>query len=160
MLIGIDPSPTVQSCVVWDRLSRRVLEVRSFSFPEDQDQFLEWVGLMPVAVEWIESYGMPVGKEVFQTVFQIGQIAGWLRRKGSVRLIPRKDVKLSLCGFSRAKDPNVRQSLLDAIGPVGTKKAPGPLYGVSSHYWAALGVAYVASEICPTDSEATFHRNS
>jgi hypothetical protein len=158
MLIGIDPSPTVQSCVLWDKLARRVVQVRSFSFPEQQKEFLDWVGSVPVALEWIESYGMPVGKEVFQTVFQVGQISGWLG--GRVRLIPRRDVKMSLCGSCRAKDSNVRQSLLDAIGPVGVKKAPGPLYGVSSHYWAALGVAYVAAEICPTDSEATFHKNS
>src|SRR5690606_4735562 len=58
----------------------------------------------------------------------------------------RKDVKLHLCGSPRAKDANIRQSLLDRFGPgkekaVGTKQNPGPLYGVKSHMWAALAVA-------------------
>jgi hypothetical protein len=30
---------------------------------------------------------------------------------------------------------------------MGTKKAPGPLYGVASHAWAALAVAVAAQEV-------------
>jgi hypothetical protein len=41
----------------------------------------------------------------------------------------------------RAKDANIRQALIDKLGAVGTKKAPGPLYGISGHLWAALAVA-------------------
>ena len=45
------------------------------------------------------------------------------------------------------------QALLDlfprtgggATPQIGTKGKPGPLYGVSSHAWAALGVAVTAS---------------
>ena len=61
----------------------------------------------------------------------------------------RLDVKLHLCKDSRAKDANIRQALLDrfpATGggktpQIGTKAQPGPLYGIKSHLWAALGVA-------------------
>ena len=64
----------------------------------------------------------------------------------------RKDVKLHLCGSSRAKDPSVRAALIDlypASGggkcpQIGTKRQPGPLFGVSSHAWPALGVAVLA----------------
>jgi hypothetical protein len=60
-------------------------------------------------------------------------------------------VKLHLCNSSRAKDANVRQSLLDRYGStrqlgIGTKGRPGPLYGVTGHAWAgalAAGVAFV-----------------
>jgi hypothetical protein len=97
---------------------------------------------------------MAVGQEVFRTVFQIGRMQQQL---GPVRLIPRRDVKLTLCGSARAKDTNIRQALIDAIGEVGTKKNPGPLYGVAGHYWAALGVAYTASQCEPTEHEAFFH---
>jgi hypothetical protein len=79
---------------------------------------------------------------------------------GVVRLIPRRDVKLTLCGSARAKDTNIRQALIDALGEVGTKKNPGPLYGVSGHYWAALGVAYTASQFEKTDHEAFFHNET
>jgi len=103
----------------------------------------------PVAIEMIASYGMAVGKEVFETCLWIGrflQVAGADR----VRLVYRKDVKLHLCGTPRAKDANIRQALIDKWGgkaaAVGTSKKPGPLYGVKSHAWAALGVAVTALE--------------
>jgi hypothetical protein len=60
-------------------------------------------------------------------------------------LLPRKDVKMHLCGTPRAKDGNIRQRLLDLLGPQGTKKQPGPTYGVKSHAWAALAVAVTAA---------------
>lgn len=57
----------------------------------------------------------------------------------------RRAVKLHLCGSMRAKDGNIRQALVDRFGgqaqAVGTKKAPGPLFGLSSHRWSALAVA-------------------
>lgn len=103
-----------------------------------------------LAVEMIASYGMPVGREVFETCVFIGECANEWRRhgKGEARFIYRRDVKLHLCGSVKAKDPNVRQALLDMFGgsaAIGKKAAPGPLYGVKSHAWAALGVAVTAA---------------
>lgn len=99
-----------------------------------------------LAIEMIASYGMPVGKEVFETCLWIGRfMEAWESRSyGFVRLVYRKDVKMHLCGSPRAKDPHIRQRLLDLIGPQGTKKQPGPTYGVKSHAWAALAVAVTA----------------
>jgi hypothetical protein len=102
-----------------------------------------------VAIEMIASYGMAVGKEVFETCVWIGrfvQVAG----PECVRLVYRKDVKLHLCGSPRAKDPNVRQALIDRWGgkaeAIGNVKKPGPLYAVKSHAWPALAVAVTAAE--------------
>lgn len=100
-----------------------------------------------LAIEMIASYGMPVGREVFETCVWIGRfIQVWGHE---VELVYRKDVKMHLCGNVKAKDSNIRQAILDlfprtggGVTPqVGTKKKPGPLYGVSSHAWPALGVA-------------------
>lgn len=103
----------------------------------------------PVAIEMIASYGMAVGQETFDTCVWIGrfkQAAGAER----VRLVYRKEVKSHLCGSMKAKDANVRQALIDRWGgkaeAVGTIKKPGPLYGVKSHAWQALGVAVTALE--------------
>ncbi len=106
---------------------------------------------LPVlAVEMFASYGMPVGREVFDACVWIGRfVEAWAAPDDLVQLVERKAVKLHLCGTSTAKDPNVRQALLDlfpATGggktpQVGTKAKPGPLYGVSSHAWSALAVA-------------------
>lgn len=105
-----------------------------------------------LAVEMIASYGMPVGREVFETCVWIGRFQQAWHSPNEVRLVYRRDVKLHLCGTSKAKDPNVRQALIDLFPPtgggavrqIGTKAQPGPLYGVSSHAWPALGVAITA----------------
>ena len=102
-----------------------------------------------VAIEEIRSYGMAIGQETIDTIRWIGrfqQAAGADR----VRLIPRKEVCKYICNDGRAKDPNIRASLIDRFGgnkaeAVGTIKRPGPLYGVKSHAWAALAVAVTAA---------------
>lgn len=99
-----------------------------------------------LAIEMIASYGMAVGREVFETCVWIGRFQQAWHDPEAVRLIYRKDVKLHLCGTPRAKDPNIRQALIDKLGPRGTKASPGPTYGVSSHAWAALAVAITARE--------------
>lgn len=102
-----------------------------------------------LAVEMIASYGMAVGKEVFETCVWIGRFVQVWHDPGAVQLVYRKDVKMHLCGTTQAKDANVRRAILDlyprsgggATPQVGTKARPGPLYGVSTHAWAAIGVA-------------------
>ncbi|WP_244959259.1 hypothetical protein [Cupriavidus gilardii] len=99
-----------------------------------------------LAIEMIASYGMAVGREVFETCRWIGRFQQAWHKPEAVRFVYRKDVKLHLCGSPRAKDANIRQALIDLLGPQGTKKNPGPTYGVKSHAWAALAVAVTAAE--------------
>jgi hypothetical protein len=103
----------------------------------------------PVAIEEVRSYGMAIGQETIDTIRWIGrfqQAAGGDR----VRLIPRKDVCKHVCNDGRAKDPQIRQALIDRYGgkaaAVGTVKSQGPLYWVKTHIWPALAVAVTASE--------------
>lgn len=111
-----------------------------------------WLG-EPMAIEMVASYGMPVGREVFETVLWIGRFVEAHSSPDSVRLVYRKDVKLHLCGSPKAKDANIRKALLDMFPrtgggktpQIGIKAKPGPLYGVSTHAWAALGVAVTAA---------------
>lgn len=98
-------------------------------------------GCNVLAIEMVASYGMPVGREVFETVRWIGRFQQAWRDPEAVRLVYRQQVKLHLCGSPRAKDPNIWQALKDRLGEPGTKKNPGPLYGVQSHARAALAVA-------------------
>lgn len=96
-----------------------------------------------VVIEKVESYGMAVGAEVFDTVLWAGRFAEAAHRVPVV-MLPRRAVKLALCGDSRAKDANIRQALIDRFGgsaAVGRKAAPGPLYGISRDVWSALAVA-------------------
>lgn len=104
------------------------------------------LGWCRIAIEMVASYGMPVGKEVFETVRWIGRFQQAAEDPEAVEFVYRLDVKLHLCQNSRAKDANIRQALIDKLGPQGTKKNPGPTYGVKSHAWAALAVAVTAFE--------------
>jgi Holliday junction resolvasome RuvABC endonuclease subunit len=97
-----------------------------------------------LAIEMIASYGMAVGKEVFETCVWIGRFIQAYQYPAAVRIVYRKDVKLHLCGTTKAKDTNIRVALIDLLGAPGTKKNPGPTFGVKSHAWAALGVAVTA----------------
>lgn len=102
-----------------------------------------------LAIEMIAGMGMPVGQEVFETCVWIGRFKQAWPWPDRVMHVYRQEVKLHLCGVSRAKDANVRQALLDrfarlgggAVPQVGTKARPGPLFGVGTHVWPALGVA-------------------
>lgn len=84
-----------------------------------------------VVIEKVESYGMAVGAEVFDTVLWAGRFAEAAHRVPVV-MLPRRAVKLALCGDSRAKDANIRQALIDRFGgsaAVGRKAAPGRCTG-------------------------------
>lgn len=148
-MLSIDPG-TTHSGVVWMR-DGEVWNCGVF----ENEEVLPFVSAFQgaIAIEMIASYGMAVGREVFETCVFIGRLierAGGMER---VRLVYRRDVKQHICGSAKAKDANIRAALIDRWGgkalAVGTSKAPGPLYAVKSHSWAALAVAVTAAETRP-----------
>lgn len=104
-----------------------------------------------LVIEKVASYGMPVGEEVFETVFVSGRFAQewdkWRNQDedSGFKRITRGEVKMHLCGNMRAKDANIRQALIDRYGgkekAIGNKKNPGPLRGITGDCWSALAVA-------------------
>jgi len=105
---------------------------------------------VPVAIEGIASYGMPVGKEVFDTCMWSGRFReAWENRGRAVEIIYRREVKLFHCETARANDANIRAALIDRYGPgkdiaIGKKSAPGPLFGLKGDEWSALAIAVAA----------------
>ena len=91
-----------------------------------------------VVCEMVASYGMPVGKSIFDTCVWIGRF--WQVCPG-MKFITRIQVKSAICHSAKANDSNIRQALIDRYGPAGTKKNPGPTYGISKDMWSALAVA-------------------
>jgi hypothetical protein len=93
--------------------------------------------------EFVTSFGMAVGREVFATVWWSGRFyQAWHFR---AVMIPRKTAVTAICGVARANDSHVRQEILDRFGgkirAIGKKKTPGPLYGLKGHEFAALAIA-------------------
>jgi hypothetical protein len=148
-ILAVDPGTTQAGWVLYD--GERVHSSGVEPNPLMLERVKHWQSGVTLAIEMIASYGMPVGREVFETCVWIGRFVQAWHSPDDVQLVYRKDVKLHLCGTSKAKDPNVRQAILDlfprtgggATPQIGTKKQPGPLFGVSTHAWPALGVALV-----------------
>lgn len=147
-VLAIDPGPEQSAYVLFDgeRVVAHAIDdnwnVRGLVARVNLDAF----ACLPVefvVLEQIESFGMAVGREVFETVFWTGQM--FAVSGAPAERMPRREVKLHLCQSARAKDTNVRQALIDRFGGLdkarGKKASPGPLYGLRSHEWSALALA-------------------
>ena len=160
-VLAIDPGTTQTAYVVFrggSIIKKGIIENGEFLKMCEAFSFNATVA----AIEMIACYGMPVGKEVFETCVWLGKFSHALETRGfKVEYIYRREVKIHLCGSMKAKDGNIRQALIDKIGVQGTKKAPGPTYGVSKDIWAALAVAVLFSDRarstqdCATASKTT-----
>lgn len=142
-IFGIDPGTNESAYLVWDTVNEQIehmgiLPNKEFLSTIRTIQFHSNFKSPDIyAIEGIACYGMPVGVSTFETCYVIGRI---MEIVGNSELVYRKDIKLHLCGTTRAKDSNVRQVLIDRYGKPGVKKAPGKLYGVKTHLWSALAV--------------------
>ena len=152
-ILAIDPGTSKSAWVLWCDEQEKILNMgieengalteRLHAHSDAQDPHVH------IAIEMVASYGMPVGKEIFETCVWIGVFLALLKCFPAHEncFVYRKDVKLNLCGSVKAKDGNIRQALIDRFGDPGTKTNPGKLYGVSKDLWSALAVAVTYSDI-------------
>lgn len=98
-----------------------------------------------LAIEKMVSYGRAVGQEVFDTCEWAGRFRQVWGCPDESLSITRLEVKKRLGLKGSANDAAVNKRLLEVVGPKGTKREPGPTFGVTSHAWPALGVALVAA---------------
>lgn len=146
-ILGIDPGPEKTAFISTTITGPSAIHIHDLGIVGN-NEMLERVlrqwgydGFTPVC-EMVACYGMAVGKEVFETVRWIGRFEQRLAdQQQRMETLVRLKVKMTLCQDSRAKDANIRQALIDRFGPPGSKNNKGPLYGVSSHLWAALAIA-------------------
>jgi len=149
-IIAIDPGTTHSAWVLYSPEDRRILNYAYRENGEVVDALAKCNGDdATMVIEMVANYGMPSGAEIFETCIWIGKFeAAW---KGRRDRIFRATVKTHLCGTPRAKDPNVRQALLDRWGgklaALGTAKSPGPLKGITGDLWSSLAIAVVYADI-------------
>jgi hypothetical protein len=150
-ILAIDPGTNEGAYVVWEANSHTLLEKGILPNKELLNFLRKQAHANDVFCEMIQSYGMAVGQEVFDTCVWVGQAQEVTETRGlRFHKIFRKNVKLHHCLSNRATDANVSQVLRDKYGVPGTKKNPGPLFGVVSHIWSALAIAtYVGESACP-----------
>jgi len=149
MIIAVDPGPETCGLVAYcpDRQQvtyanaaepvADVLEVLTTWHPPGCD----------VYIERVQSYGI-AGGSLLRTSEVVGRLWQAARSAGRpVRLIYRREVLRALDVTGKGnRDTLVRHRLIEQFGGTakaakGTRAAPGPLHGVSSHSWAALAVA-------------------
>lgn len=157
-ILAIDPGSTESGWCVIDAETRQPLHhgkhgnemltglVRNGSSIGDPDTLV---------IEMIASYGMAVGKEVFETCVWIGRFLEaaednpWLFRRSREF---RREVKLHHCMSAKAKDTNIRQALVDRFAPgepnhgKGTKAEPGWFHGFAADVWAAYALAVMVAD--------------
>lgn len=153
-ILAIDPGTTESGFVVVEHDGqeiRRILRGEKIANELILAEIPRYVDSCDIAVEMVASYGMAVGREVFETCVWIGrfmQASAILQPKDVARArIYRKDEKSVLCHNQKAKDSNIIQALVDryAYGQQnhgkGTKKNPGFFYGFKRDTWQAMAVA-------------------
>lgn len=152
-ILAIDPGNTESAYCVIDSETYKPVE---FGKIENERislgmRFAEYDLLV---IEMIASYGMPVGKEVFDTCVWIGRFIQQVNEIGKgYKYIYRKDEKMNICHSMKAKDSNIRQALIDRFGVVGTKKNPGWFYGFKADIWSAYAVGITYLDLAKEKSE-------
>lgn len=158
-ILAIDPGSTESGYALINVQTRRPVDVGKIPNHELLDMLGTTVDhelLEHIVIEMIASYGMSVGREVFDTCVWVGrfqQVALAAAVHGTpVDLVYRREVKLHHCHSSKAKDSNISQALVDRFAygvgnhGKGTKADPGWFYGFRADIWQAYALAVYAAD--------------
>tara|TARA_R110000824_G_scaffold76756_4_gene194447 strand:+ start:2703 stop:3176 length:474 start_codon:yes stop_codon:yes gene_type:complete len=150
MILGMDPGPTTCGAVLYDTNSKRVISSRKALTIDGAMRMIDFSSADLVAIERVQSYGI-AGSSLLRTAEVGGMLHYCARSEGlDVVWLYRREVLRGLDVTGKGnRDALVRHRLIEIHGgdrasAVGLKASPGPLFGVSSHAWAALAVAVVA----------------
>lgn len=162
-IIAIDPGNTKSAYCVIDCTTLQPIEFAIVANREllQKLNHADTNGWNEAVIEMVASYGMPVGREVFDTVLWIGRFYQALSEQfvGAPRLLRRMEEKQHICHSSRANDATIRRALIDRFATHdlkmgrGTKKNPDWFYGFKADIWAAYAVGLTAIENRENDYE-------
>lgn len=158
IVLGIDPGPETHGAVLYDTEARRVLwsakTIESIDL-ETKVESLHATRLRPfrIVIERPTAMGVigvGMAGHMLDTAWVAGRLAGVLGEVHALKIetMTRREVlrHLGVLSGKGSADSRVRAACIadheTPGGPpaVGRKAAPGPLYGVSSHAWQALGL--------------------
>lgn len=153
LILAIDPGSTQSAYVFMYKETYRPMLFGKVENKYLLDRINGMANTSELAIEMISSFGMPVGSEVFDTVFWIGRF--WeASNSSSKKLIYRRDEKLNICGTTKANDATIRKALIDRFAPgvknsgKGSKKSPGWFYGFAADVWQAYAVGVTYLDMC------------
>lgn len=137
LVIGIDPGTKQSAYVAWD--GEFVRELGTVENPALAKYLRTADRAACVVFESVESYGMNVGRSIFQTIFWTGrlfQIARDTIGPKQVSRLPRRAVKKHLQLGPGAGDKDVRRALIRRLD-----RHPEQWHNLKSHQWSALAIA-------------------
>lgn len=146
-ILAIDPGNVESGYCLLDSASFKPTAFGKLENKELENSIVLCGRIDQIVVERIASYGMAVGREVFETCEEIGRIT----MLADIRGIPhdyvyRRDEKLTICGSPKANDSNIRRALIDRFAKhdlkngKGTKGNPDWFFGFKADVWAAYAV--------------------
>jgi hypothetical protein len=153
IILGIDPGENKSGVVLFDSKANRVLWAHEMEVSQLETNLqFAWNEKPDVIVcENIVPMGVPFSSNLRATCRVIDRLEFiaetlWIQWV----CITRNQVKVTLCGRCKGvKDANVSCAVQERFGgrkaALGTKKQPGPLYGVSGHCWQALAAVIAAT---------------
>lgn len=152
LIVGIDPGPVTSGVVVYDLSTGRLVQCDGAMDLGALRAMLQRLDPASAVVACERISAGPASGEVVLTTEVVGRIAEACHtRQIDCTLYYRREVLQTLaCSGGGSKDAQVRNALIEMFGStkaaaVGTKKAPGPLHGIGTHAWQALGVAITHS---------------
>lgn len=149
-------------------LERWITIIQMGDTPTDDSDIYSFDKLV---IEDIQNYGKVVGTDIFDSLKWIGQFSrAWKgddnKNPDGAVLIKRNIVKLNLCGGNIYTNPvtgatsavsksTIRHAVMERFSAtgggarpvIGTKKSPGPLYGMEKHAFDALALALTYKDI-------------
>lgn len=152
ILLGIDPGPELHGYALLDTETWRVLASGNSPTP------LIYARGAPIldgiAIENVQPMGQVLSHGLLATIraqIELEREAQELMYRAPI-LVPRVAVKRELVGKHNCNEPHVNAALrarycerhkCSESALKGTKKNPGPLFGISSHAWPALALLEV-----------------
>lgn len=134
-IAALDPGSGESGLVVFDTDPFRIVRHENALNPKLLQEPPEAEMLV---VEWMEARGVKLSDPVTETIMWASVLIWmwgfWNRHKR----IARSVIKRALIGVAYGNDKYVRRALIERFGDPGTAKAPGTLFGLSQHQWAAL----------------------
>ena len=156
MILGIDPGCELSAYCFCNYDTLKPVSfgkvdnetIMSDVLPQINDYAIECV-----AIEHMQGYNMPVGKEVFETCYFIGRMLERIAHiQSKVKILPiyRKDEKIAICGNLKANDTIIRHTLIDMFAQhdlkngKGTKNNKDWFWDFKADVWSAYAIAYTA----------------
>lgn len=161
-ILAIDPGNVESAFTVYAAAIRKVVRFAKVSNQKLLDNLhylCTTYSIDAIYIEGVQSYGMPVGKDVFETAYMVGRIyerIQLLELEAPVvgHIIHRSDVKMFWCKkTAHVKDSNIIVAVVDFFDPQrtygrfgkGTKKEPGPLFDMSKDCWSSTAIAIMGA---------------